>query len=122
MQTEKQRERLVEMRDRLVDFVKRGGVIIPETAESVADYLLKNGVIFPKVKAGGNVYRVVCSEFRKPWIWHWEIIEIMIYPDEIVYRDDSDNIITDDDFGKTVFLSRAEAEAKLKEMFEEKAK
>ena len=32
------------MRDKLVELVKSGGVIIPETAEAVADYLIANNV------------------------------------------------------------------------------
>lgn len=34
--------------------------------------------------------------------------------DEIVYIDDSDNVFTADDIGKTVFLTREEAERALK--------
>ena len=33
------------MRDKLVELIKRGGVIIPETAEAVADYLIENNVL-----------------------------------------------------------------------------
>jgi hypothetical protein len=39
----------------------------------------------------------------------------MVYQDEVVYRDDSDNIIENKDFGKTVFLTREEAEKALAE-------
>lgn len=65
---------------------------------------------------GEYVYRICGENTTNPRIWHWEIVEIMIYHDEIVYRDDSDNIIENKDFGKTVFLDRAAAEAKLREM------
>lgn len=67
-------------------------------------------------KVGDYVYRITGENTTKPWVWHWEIVEIMIYQDEIVYRDDSDNIIENKDFGKTVFLTKEEAEAKLKEL------
>lgn len=33
------------MSDKLIDLIKRGGVIIPETAEAVADYLIENNVL-----------------------------------------------------------------------------
>jgi molybdopterin converting factor small subunit len=37
------------MRDKLVELIKRGGVIIPETADAVADYLIaKNVVVLPE--------------------------------------------------------------------------
>ena len=65
---------------------------------------------------GEYVYRIIGENTPKPWIWHWEIVEIMIYPDEIVYRDDSDNIIENKDFGLTVFLTPEEANKKLKEL------
>ena len=32
------------MKDRLIELIKKGGVIIPETAEAVADYLIANNV------------------------------------------------------------------------------
>jgi DNA-binding ferritin-like protein (Dps family) len=32
------------MKDRLIELIKKGGVIIPETAEAVADYLIENKV------------------------------------------------------------------------------
>lgn len=32
------------MRDKFVELIKKGGVIIPETAEAVADYLIANNV------------------------------------------------------------------------------
>ena len=41
-----------------------------------------------------------------------------IYFDEIVFVDDSDNVFTADDIGKTVFLTREEAEKALKERSE----
>lgn len=66
-------------------------------------------------KVGDYVYRIAGENTTKPWVWHWEIVEIMIYQDEIVYRDDSDNIIENKDFGKTVFLTREEAEKALTE-------
>ena len=33
------------MRDKLIELIKKGGVIIPETAEAVADYLVENNVL-----------------------------------------------------------------------------
>lgn len=37
------------MRDKLIELIKRGGIIIPETAEAVADYLIANKVfVFPE--------------------------------------------------------------------------
>ena len=42
------------MREKLVELIKRGGVIIPETAEAVADHLLSNNVFVLPEKMKDN--------------------------------------------------------------------
>lgn len=74
-----------------------------------AEYLLANGVIVPTLKLDDFVYG--CGEKN---VHEWQIVRIDVYPDEIVYIDDSDNEIYEDDVGKTVFLTREEAEKILK--------
>ena len=68
-------------------------------------------VVLP-CKVGADIYRVgakgVCG--------YWQIERAEIYQDEIVLVDDSDNVIFLDDLGKTVFLTREEAEKVLKTM------
>lgn len=68
-------------------------------------------VVLP-CKVGADIYRVgakgVCG--------YWQIERVEIYQDEIVLVDDSDNVIFLDDFGKTVFLTREEAEKALEVM------
>ena len=44
-------------------------------------------------------------------IVEWQIAYITVYSDDIVFTDDDDNVFMADDIGKTVFLSREEAEA-----------
>lgn len=48
----------------------------------------------------------------------FEIIEICIFKEEIIFINDSENEYFINDFGKTVFLTKEEAEAALKEMSE----
>ena len=108
------------MRDRLIELLKDSPALdttysTDEEYGKAADYLLANGVIVPKVKVGEYVYRICGETAPKPWVYHWEIVEIMVYQDEIVYRDDSDIIIEDKHFGKTIFLTREEAENALAE-------
>ena len=50
--------------------------------------------------------------YRKDAHFSWEITEAKVYEDEIVFYDDSDNMIQVEDIGKTVFLTKSEAEAK----------
>jgi hypothetical protein len=56
------------------------------------------------LKPGDTIYRPAALQFC------WVITKVEIYEDEIVFIDDSDNIFRPDDIGKTVFLTREEAE------------
>ena len=79
--------------------------------EFIADYLIENGAILPPVKVGQTVYRVG-DPIKK--IYEWDVVCIEVYGYETEYVDDSDNRFTADDIGKTVFLTREDAEAALK--------
>ena len=95
-------------RDRLIELISRvqylGGL-----EEKVADHLLANGVIVPPCKVGDSIFRVGNGE-----IWEWLIEHIEIYGDEIGFVDDGENYFTPDKIGKTVFLTKEEAEQALK--------
>ena len=79
-----------------------------EWAEHFADHLLSNGVIVPPCKVGDKIYwynmggEIVEADVRK-------IMYAVRHPHGFEYD------IGFEDFGKTVFLTREEAEAKLKE-------
>lgn len=107
------------MRDRLIELLKKADKNasdkgIADYADAIADnadYLLANGVIVPKCKIGQDIYRIGC----KGQIYgEWQVAYIQVYEDEILYIDDSDNYFYASDIGKTAFLTREEAEAKLK--------
>lgn len=80
-------------------------------AEYSTDYLLANGVIVPPCKVGDRLY-IIASISQ-------EIIESVVIGMWIV--EDSVSILTihgtilNDSLGETVFLTKEEAEAKLKE-------
>ena len=76
---------------------------VQELAKAKADGRLK---ILP-AKPGDIIYRPEALQFC------WVITKVEIYEDEIVFIDDSDNIFRPDDIGKTVFLTREEAEKAL---------
>lgn len=131
MQTEKQMERLVELLNEatfgvnvhtLADHLSR------ETIERVAEYLMANGVTAPAIKVGDWVY--------VPWVWEGESGIAFVRVEEIRYYctrsshymfliemgsdDESFNQMfgcwkLEESIGKTVFLSREEAENALKE-------
>ena len=76
---------------------------VQELAKAKADGRLK---ILP-AKPGDIIYRPEALQFC------WVITKVEIYEDEIIFIDDSDNIFRPDDIGKTVFLTREEAEKAL---------
>lgn len=76
--------------------------------EEYAEELLANGVIVPPCKVGDSIFRVGNGK-----IWEWLIEHIEIYGDEIGFVDDGENYFTPDKIGKTVFLTKEEAEQAL---------
>lgn len=96
-------------------FIKSDDNFGMPSIRQVTDYLVENGVIALPCKVGDTIYR--CGDPIKK-VYEWEIEHIEIYFDEIVFVDDSDNVFTADDIGKTVFLTREEAEEALKERSE----
>lgn len=102
-------------RERLVELLREAEnkyLNLLEFEKSIlARYLLENGVVVLRCKVGDTVYRI---DDKQVFDW-WEVEHIEIYADETVYIDDSDNTFTDDDIGKTVFLTKEEAEQALAE-------
>ena len=101
-------------RERLIDLMIEAKRTDPETGsftDYLADYLLEHGVIVPPCKVGDRVYRP--SDCLG--VVQFVIISFNIYESEMFFMDDSQNIIYLSDIGKTVFLTREEAERALKE-------
>lgn len=108
------------MKDRLIELIREAElahledtIMRPHTVSSndfLSDYLLENGVIKLPVNAGDTIYRPFgrCVE-------SWVVTTIVLHPEEIVFIDDSDNSFKESDIGVSTFLTREEAEAKLKE-------
>ena len=123
-------------KERLVELILQTETYSPEQeeyarkwAEYKAIYLLRNGVIVPPCKVGDVVY-VITSDCSTG-IEKTRVSQIKVEVKEngkISYRISAPCVYDDwgkahwtfceFDFGKTVFLSREEAEAKLKEVSE----
>ena len=118
MQTEKQRERLVELLNEAKRRIKNLDTSYPDYDEAV-DYLMSNNVVVLPLKVGSVIYRL---DLLNNKIIDWTIARIDIYEDEIVYCDDCFNVFTDEEFGvrEGVFLTLEEAENALKERKNEK--
>ena len=106
-------------RDRLIEILKKP--IYPkigvDPAEVVADYLLANGVIVPPCKVGDVVYCLI-QGFDNPLKANVKRIVIqesgVVLSCSVLGYFGQSYMATD--FGKTVFLTEEEAEAKLKEL------
>lgn len=81
----------------------------PKVIEEVADYLLANGVIVPLCKVGDTVYQT--DGVR---IYELEILDVLLHKNKPYYETESIDF-DNDAIGKSIFLTREEAEAKLKE-------
>lgn len=90
------------------DFISKNGAL---NCTKLADYLFTNGVIALPCKVGDKVYR----PSNCLGVVQFVIISFNIYQSEMFFIDDSENIIYLPDIGKTVFLTREEAERALKE-------
>ena len=108
-----ERERLIEMLNEWGN-KENDGV----RAESIADYLLANGIIVPPCKVGDTVYEI--CERRRSGKWQKAIVERVVHGIEIgidkilTARCGTTTYVYLSRLGKTVFLTREEAEKALK--------
>ena len=111
-----------EMRDRLIRRLYDWGVT---EAEALADYLIENGVVVPPVNLGQTIF--ILEDIGIQTLP--EIVPLNVYRINFTISEDgldchivcvtkTRNIqyIKGEDFGKTVFLTKEEAEQKLKEV------
>lgn len=114
------------MKERLVELVKNAHdeqkyLTSDKSINAIADYLLENGVIVLPCKVGDIVYKVYDIESVHRQILELEVLMIEVGIQSKVclkttkkYRYNFDKA-TFEDFGKTIFFTREEAQAKLKE-------
>lgn len=107
---------------RLIELIKQGdkafadkytGEVmshIDELYEFIADHLLANGAIVPPCKVGDVAYRI----YTNSWIGEDKVCEFIRTENALCYVDDKGRQTSCDVFGKTVFLSEAEAKYALK--------
>ena len=115
-------------RDRLIELLKYTTINMTCERKKMADHLIANGVIVPPCKVGDTVYI--------PWSWDGqqgvgfaEVEEIKIYDkqnhimffidlesDDEEFEQQYGGWKLDKSIGDTVFLTKEEAEAKLREL------
>lgn len=110
-----ERERLIELLSN-IDYACDNGGNLQDKIEFIADYLLSNGVIVPPCKVGDVVYILAGPNGHK---YEKDICEGFYIGDDGVVqvrvRNMKGNHGTYGVFGKTVFLTREEAEKALEE-------
>lgn len=106
-------------RDRLIELLRNSGASFENALpEEIADYLLANGVIVPPCKVRDRLYAIFNNKVVKGIA---KALEIVIEENKISYivgLQFFKGIIMfkSFSFGKNIFLTKEEAEAKLKEM------
>ena len=101
------KERLVELLHQVAKDVTK--IPTDNFIENLADYLIANGVIVPLCKVGDTVYQT--DGVR---IYELEILDVLLHKNKPYYETESIDF-DNDAIGKSIFLTREEAEAKLKE-------
>ena len=120
------------MRDKLIELIRIASHELTsrcvgdcgDCSESIADYLIENGVIVPPCKVGDNVYYVSDSPLnlsvQANTIYEADVSRIIttLYGTTLVIRIHNSYGCTEipdvNDWGKTVFLTKEEAEKALK--------
>ena len=116
------------MRDKLLDLILTGMYKHESTLENrfqplsefIADYLISNNVVRLPCKVGDTLYVISQTKDKRilPFVNEYEATHIQVGKRKCKVYHEQDGFIKiflQDDFGKTVFLTRKEAEAKLKE-------
>lgn len=102
-----------DMRDRLVEIIEQSGMLEGKIRSGiVADELIANGVIIPPCKVGDKVYA-----------FSYPRTDIIVIDEETVedchFIVETDECYYDErDIGRTIFLTKDQAEQKLKELSE----
>ena len=115
----------MEMRDRLIELISTttvgivdgavstiGSRFTPSFIKDIADHLLASGIIVPPCKVGDKIYKLLDDEV----IGGWSVFAITTYKSTFVITDDCGFRYANDEIGEEIFLTKEEAEAKLKEM------
>jgi len=109
-------------RDRLTELILKSEILCNTCgecsntycAEYLADYLLANGVIVPPCKVGDKVYTVGVFSGQ---IISSEVVSIISTKNDCFLHLENETVVcVSQQLGKTVFLTKEEAEEKLKEL------
>ena len=108
------------MRDKLIELIESARMWGAGTSEEIADHLLAEGVIVPPCKTGDVLYGIRTSaKTGDTYIEEFAVAEVMYFSMRgvrpFVIACFGGKKYDNADFGKTVFLTREEAERALSE-------
>ena len=112
-----------DMRDRLIDLLTDNlthcdnplQYIYDEIVERLADHLIENGAIIPPCKVGDTVYKCHTVNLKPTGEITKRTIKQITFSAFTVTDDGASGWFDIDDIGKTVFLTREDAEKSLRE-------
>lgn len=106
-------------RNRLIEFLSGKSIDTAEDVEVVVDHLIKNGVIVLPCKVGDTVYRIIpkCNAPYNycPYNGGYGTARCDKEPCKAYIKEISFSISDIENIGKTIFLTKEEAEKALKE-------
>lgn len=116
------KERMIDMRDRLIELIQDSvNGCTRHWAEVIADHLLENGIIVPPCNVGQTVWLIKSLNWQRTE-WGIEEGKISMIQQKVdkswKFRISNNGSVSDytvDAVGKTVFLTREEAEQALAE-------
>lgn len=116
-----------DMRDRLVELLKEASYYLDEqdvVCNRVADHLIANGVIVPPCKMGDKIYMLVTRQTTRFDFTNGKMKKVISKHTFVKEtRLTKLNLFSAiENFGKTIFLTKDQAEQKLKEMIGNSAK
>lgn len=110
-----------DMRNRLVELLKEASYYLDEqdvVCNRVADHLIANGVIVPPCKMGDKIYMLVTRKTTRFDFPNGKMKKVISHhtfiKETTLTKSNFFNVI--ESFGKTVFLTKDQAEQKLKEL------
>ena len=109
-------------REQLIKLINQKVDSVFFKAEELADYLLENGVIVPPCKVGQTVYIIYEPDFEEDYVLDVEVSEMgqdfrgMWISVDLPLGMRLSKYVFPNNLGKTVFLTKEEAEQKLKEL------
>ena len=116
MTREAERKRLVELFYKANERFTDDDMTEEKAIEALADHLLDNGIVVPPCRVGDKVWLI---SQNGQYVYDTDVVIVYRDIDGVYFETIQNDVFDDEDINETVFLTREDAEAKLKEGGEE---